>query len=258
MTHTPILTIEALTLTPSIGLQPILQGISLAIASGEFIALVGPTGSGKTSLFRLLNGLQAPTHGTIHWQQRPLTNWPITQLRRQMVWLPEQPKLLGMTVAETLAYPLKLQGLDPSQISQAVETWTEKLAIPDRWFQQTEFQLTLAQRQRVAIARALTLNPCCLLLDQPTIHFDTAESQKMLILLKQLSQSQGMVVIVANNRIEPTTDHFYTRLLRLQGGCLVADQPGEQVNWLALDQELQQQQLAEQSEWGDEVEMEAI
>ena len=167
-----ILRLQEVSLAASIGSAFLLQNISLAIAQGEKIALVGASGAGKTSLLKLLNRLNTPSSGKMYFQATSFGQIPTVQLRQQIALIPQEPKLLGMNVRESLAYPLHLQKLSPTEIVRRVDTWRNLLRIPETWLERNELQLSLGQRQLVAIARSLVMQPKVLLLDEPTSALD--------------------------------------------------------------------------------------
>ncbi len=154
-TFNPQLQLAQVSLAAAEGRVSLLQNISFQVAAGEFVAIVGPSGAGKTSLLRLLNRLSEPTSGTLYWGDRTLAEVSPVQLRQQVMLVMQEPKLLEMTVRAALAYPLRLQGLDKAAIQTRVTPWLERLQIPKDWLPRTALQLSLGQRQRVAVARAL-------------------------------------------------------------------------------------------------------
>jgi D-methionine transport system ATP-binding protein len=102
-----LLRLNQVSVQASVGLGLILQEVSCAISPGEFVGVVGSSGAGKTTLFRLLNRLQDPTSGEIWFQEQPLNQFPPVALRQQIMQVPQESRLLGMTVADALAYPLR-------------------------------------------------------------------------------------------------------------------------------------------------------
>ena len=111
----PIMELREASLAASVGSAYLLQDVSFSVDRGDKLAIIGATGSGKTTLLRLLNRLSTPTTGTIYLEEKPLSQIPIIQLRQQIVLVPQEPKLLGMSVRETLAYPMTLQKLPPKE-----------------------------------------------------------------------------------------------------------------------------------------------
>ena len=241
-----ILRLEEISLQASIGSDFLLQNISFAIESGAKLGIVGASGAGKTSLLRLLNRLVSPSQGKIYFKERSLSKIAAIQLRRQIVLSPQEPRLLGMNVADALGYPLRLQQMSESELRSKIDTYTDLLRIPAEWLDKTELQLSLGQRQLVAIARALIMQPEILLLDEPTSALDIGTASHLLAVLDQLNQSQNLTIVMVNHQLE-LIENFCDRLLFLNAGQLEDDLYPTQANW----QELQQKLLRSQSdpEW---------
>lgn len=233
----------------------LLRDISFSVAPGEFVAIVGPAGAGKTSLLRLLNRLSDPTEGHIHLDGRDLRQIPVLQLRRQVSLVPQESKLLGMTVAQSLAYPLHLRGLNRGQVQEQVDYWQKELCLPSEWLDRTELNLSVGQRQQVAIARALvTLPPdaqastTVLLLDEPTASLDAGRAEFLLSLLRDLSQTAQLTLLMVNHQLD-LVERFCTRLLYLQSGQLHQDTTAAQTNWAALRDRLIAAERQQAEEW---------
>ncbi len=218
---------------------PILQDISFEIFEGERVAIVGPSGAGKTYLLRLLNRLSEPTSGKIYLENQEYSQIPVLQLRSIITLVSQEPKLLGMTVKEALAYPLVLRGLPKQTIQQRVSHWIEQLQIPDEWLTRTEVQLSLGQRQLVAIARALVIQPKILLLDEPTSALDIKQAEHLMEILSQLAQNYQTTVVMVNHQLE-LAEKFCTRLLCLQQGRLLVNQEASEISWVNLREKLTQ------------------
>jgi len=231
MNPVPRLELAGASLTDEFGVETILQDISCTIAAGEFVAIAGASGAGKTSLLRLLNGLISPTAGRIFLDGRELPALPILELRRQVVLVLQEPKLLEMTVAEALAYPLQLQKLPAAVVQARLATWRDRLGIPDAWLDRREAQLSLGQRQVVAIARALVMEPRVLLLDEPTSALDVGTAERVLSVLAACRR-EGLTVLMVNHQLEWAAK-FSDRALLLADGRLQADLPAHQVDWEA-------------------------
>ncbi len=145
----------------------LLQDLNFVLQPGEVAALLGGRGSGKTLLLQLLNGLRTASHGNILWRGHDIATFTPVELRRQIVWVPQQPRLLGMTVGEAIAYPLRLQGLNSSEIQQRMDVWLGILGLPLEWLELPSGPLSHAAAQGIALARALVMEPHLLLLDNP-------------------------------------------------------------------------------------------
>jgi D-methionine transport system ATP-binding protein len=215
----------------------ILEDISFEVAAGDRIIITGATGAGKTFLLRLLNRLSEPSSGKIYFQNQDYTQIPIIQLRQQVVMVNQEIRLLGMTVKDALAYPLKLRGLAKAEIQQKVSFWVEQLQIPDGWLERSEVQLSLGQKQLVAIARAIITQPPILLLDEPTSALDVGTAERVLQILNQ--QLENTAIIFVSHQFELFQQscvvyHPRYRLLYLANGRLISNQPANQVDWVDL------------------------
>lgn len=227
-------------------LQTLLTDISVAIDRGSRTALIGATGSGKTTFLRLLNRLIDPSQGMIAMMLRDrdalqnIQEIPIQTLRRRVVLVPQEPTLLGMQVKEAIAYPLHLQNqkLNAQAIDARLKTWIDKLQIDRQLLNRGERELSLGQRQWVAIARALVMQPEILLLDEPTSALDRGLSHLLLdILTKQAHDSQPMTVIMINHQLD-LVQSWCDRLICLEHGKLSQDLIAGEVDWQAIDDSL--------------------
>lgn len=232
----------------TIGTDFLLRDISFLIQPGEILGVVGASGSGKTSLLRLLNGLISPSSGNISLDEQPFEFYAPVELRRRLVLIPQEPKLMGMKVKEALSYPLLLQQRSPGEIQTQIDTWTNLLRIPDEWLTKTELQLSLGQRQLVAIARGLIMQPQIVLLDEPTSALDVGIANHLLKVLKQLNQEQNLTIIIVNHQLE-LIQNFCDRLLLLDRGILIEDMVATLSNWEKAREQICQLQLESDQEW---------
>lgn len=244
----PILKLQEVSLVASIGSAVVLQNISFTVDHGEKIALIGASGAGKTSLLRLINRLNNPNAGNIYYQKQPFGQMPVAQLRQQIALIPQEPKLLGMTVEESLTYPLRLQKLANAEINQRVDTWRNRLRIPETWLNRNELQLSLGQRQLVAIARSLVMQPQIILLDEPTSALDMGIAQHLLRVLDDLSQTSKVTIIMVNHQLE-LIENFAERILYLAGGILADDIVATEMSWSRVRQKLIEIQQQTEQEW---------
>ncbi|MGB7251356.1 MAG: ATP-binding cassette domain-containing protein [Phormidesmis sp.] len=243
-----ILTFDQVTMKASAGIVEILKDLSFTVGVGDFVALVGPSGAGKTSLLRLMNRLSEHSQGTICFEGQDIRRLPVISLRRQIALVNQESRLLGMSVQETLGYPLRLQGKSATDITEAISRWGGLLNIPSDWMGRTASHLSLGQRQRVAIARTLISEPKILLLDEPTSSQDVGYSEFFLSRLAALADQGTLTIIMANHQIELAA-RYVNRLLHLQDGRLLADLPASDVDWPQLHQTLVEAELKAQAEW---------
>lgn len=228
---------------------PILQDISFQVFPGECIAIVGPSGAGKTSLLRLINRLSEPTNGKIYLENQEYHQIPVIQLRQVVSLVLQQSKLLGMTVQQALAYPLVLRGLPKQTIQQRINYWIEQLHIPSDWLGRTEVQLSAGQRQLIAIARALAIQPKMLLLDEPTSALDIGTASHLMQVLTQVSQTHQTTILMVNHQLD-LAQMFCTRLLHLQQSRLLTNQTASKIDWANLKDSLISAEAQAAQEWG--------
>ncbi|MEL6381224.1 MAG: ATP-binding cassette domain-containing protein [Cyanobacteria bacterium J06626_18] len=241
---------DRVSLAATLGHSLILDSISLAIAPGEFVALLGPSGAGKTSLLKLLNRLKSPDSGAIQFQGSPIEALSAIELRRQVVLVGQDCRLLGMSVRETLQYPLQLQAVTEATRRDRVLSWLEQLHLPKEWLDRTELELSGGQQQQVGIARALIMEPTILLLDEPTSAQDIGAATRMLSVIQTQVKERGLTVIMSNHQLE-LAEQFCDRVLYLDRGRLIKDQPASEVDWQALRQSILEADAREQEEWGE-------
>jgi D-methionine transport system ATP-binding protein len=160
----------------------------------------------------------------------------------------QEPKLLGMKVREALAYPLQLQALDPEEIKQRILTITEQLQIPIDWFDRTEMQLSAGQKQLISIARGIITQPQVLLLDEPIANLDFTTAERVLTLLKTITNDRQIGTIVVNHQLELAA-RFSNRLLYLQDGKLTLDRSSTDLNWQELQQQINTLERQSIAEW---------
>ncbi|MBD2361984.1 ATP-binding cassette domain-containing protein [Anabaena minutissima FACHB-250] len=227
---------------------PILRDISFAVSPGERLAILGPSGAGKTSLLRLINRLSEPASGKIYLDNQDYRQIPIIKLRQMVTLVLQEPRLLGMTVQQALAYPLVLRDLPKQTIQERVNHWVEQLQIPNDWLGRTELQLSTGQRQLVAIARALVIQPQILLLDEPTSNLDIGRATHLMQVLIQLNQTHQTTILMINNQID-LTQIFCTRLLNLEQGSLLSNQTASNIDWVNLKERLLNAEAQITEEW---------
>jgi D-methionine transport system ATP-binding protein len=244
---TPQLRIENVSLKTPIAPNYLLDNISFQVHKGDRIAIVGPSGAGKTTLLRLLNRLSSPTSGSIYLENTEYRQIEPIALRRQITLVIQESKLLGMSVREALAYPLKLRGVNSSEIGERISGVIEQLHIPEEWLTRTELQLSTGQKQLVAIARAIILQPKILLLDEPTSALDAGKAHHLVQVLTELTNSE-MTILMVNHQLE-IAQEFATRVLYLQQGRLLEDAMCDRINWAELRQNLIKAEAQTEQEW---------
>ncbi len=205
--------------------------MNLTIEQGEFVFLLGATGSGKSTMLRLIIREIIPTRGRVTWRGRDLatlTGNQVPQLRRQIGFVPQDISLLpNKTVYENLSYAMRAVGHTRREVRDKVPKMLERFGVLHR-AEAFPSELSGGEQQRVAIARALINNPAVLLADEPTGHLDPDTSADILNVLDQINL-RGTTVIMATHDI-PTVRLLTRRVVRLEGGRVVSDTIGLESN----------------------------
>jgi ATP-binding cassette subfamily C protein len=213
------LSVERVTLIHPGGSRPLLREVSLEVAPGDVVALAGPPGSGKSSLLRIMLGVQAPTAGAVFLDGHAAPHWERTSLARHVGYLPQDPLLPAATVAEAIAR------LDPAPDMAAVLraahlAGAERLiaGLPLGFATQLggTLRLSMGQRQRIALARAVYGTPRLVLLDEPAAYLDAEGEAAVLRMIAALSAA-GTAVVLTSHR--PALLAVATRTLALRGGA---------------------------------------
>lgn len=240
----PQLQLQQVDVVASLSNQYLLQNISFDLFAGDRIGIIGASGSGKTTLLRLLNRLSNPNAGQILFEQQSLMDWPVLSLRQQVMLVPQEPKLLGMTVQAALAYPLRLQDIPEQTIPTRLKPWRQRLSIPDDWLNSTELQLSVGQRQLVSLARACVTEPKVCILDEPTSALDPGTIERV----AQVLLASSMTLVVASHQFEFLAQ-VCDRILWLNQGKLILDAPISEVDWSAIKEQLTTQAQADALDW---------
>jgi putative ABC transport system ATP-binding protein len=204
------------------------DGVDLEIRSGEFVALLGASGSGKSSLLNLLAGLDSPSSGSVIVTDQNLAGLSRDELakyRRFTVGMVFQSFNLipSMTVLENVELPLRFAEVEREKRSELARTALQKVGLSGR-LEHRPIELSGGEQQRVAIARALINGPGILLADEPTGNLDSRTGTEVMDLIRSLNESLRMtVVLVTHERV--LAEKYADRLIFLADGKLVADQP---------------------------------
>ncbi|MCL5675851.1 MAG: ATP-binding cassette domain-containing protein [Patescibacteria group bacterium] len=205
--------------------QTALDNVSLEINDGEFVFVVGPTGSGKTTLIRLLIRELLPDSGKIIVDKEEITkkNYKkISALRRKTGVVFQDFKLLWeRTLAENVALPLEVLGLPGKEIKNKVNQLLDKFKLSDL-AQKFPVQISGGELQRVVIARAMIAEPKILLADEPTGNLDPKTSWEIVKLLSDINSS-GTTVLMATHNAD-IVNSLGKRVIRLEHGKIIKDE----------------------------------
>lgn len=202
-----------------------LRDADLNVDDGEYIAIMGPSGSGKSSLLNVIGLLDRPDAGAYELEGRDvtqLTDEELAAVRRSRIGFVFQffhlvPRL---TAAQNIELPMTLAGVAPGERRQRVATLLREYGLEDRAGHRPS-ELSGGQSQRVAIARALSMQPRLLLADEPTGNLDRHTGQEVMALLERFNAAGGALLIVTH---DPELGARAKRRLRMVDGHIVADE----------------------------------
>jgi ABC-2 type transport system ATP-binding protein len=196
------------------------DGVSLRVMAGEFVALLGPNGAGKTTLFQLLSGLFVPDSGGIAVMGHDMRRDPVPALA-QLGIVFQQPTLdLELTVMGNLLFHAGLHGIPRAVARARIEKELARLGLADHAYRKAA-QLSGGNRRRVELARALLHEPRLLLMDEPTVGLDPASRGNLLKLILALRAERSVAVLWATHLCDEVTDA--DRVVVLHRGKVLAD-----------------------------------
>ena len=203
-----------------------LDDISLTIRSGEFIGIIGHTGSGKSTLIQHLNGLNRASSGQIFVDGRNIyeDGYPMRQLRFRVGLVFQYPEyqIFETTVLKDICFGPKNQGLSAEEAEGRARAAMRMVGLDEHYEGKSPFELSGGQKRRVAIAGILAMNPEVLVLDEPTAGLDSKGRDDILGVLKQLHQESGITVVLVSHSMEDVAD-YASRIIVLDKGKVLYD-----------------------------------
>ena len=223
---TPVITFDHVTkVYPAQPNKPALNDVSQQIFAGEFVFLVGHSGSGKTTFIRMLIREVKPTQGHIYIADEDLANmrnWRVPYLRRNIGCVFQDFKLLpNKTVFENVAFALEVIGKSRHVIKTQVPEVLRLVGLQDKLNKRPD-QLSGGEQQRVSIARAIVIRPPILICDEPTGNLDPQTSRGIMELLERINRTGSTVVVASLDR--EMVDNMRRRVIALDRGNLTRDQ----------------------------------
>jgi cell division transport system ATP-binding protein len=202
-----------------------LRNINLNIDAGDFVSIVGQSGTGKTTLVKLLIAEERPTKGVIEiggWNISHIGSSDIPFLRRQIGVVFQDYKLLPKrTVYENIAFALEVAGESRKRIHQTVPQVLDIVGLGDKT-DSYPFQLSGGEQQRTAIARSLVHRPKIIVADEPTGNLDTLNTGEIISILKKINEFGTTVILVTHNR--EVVNHLRRRVITLHDGEIINDE----------------------------------
>ena len=209
-----------------------LKNINLQIGDGEFIGLVGHSGSGKSTFIQLLNGLLRATGGTIYWNGQDIydKDFSMRDLRGQVGLVFQYPEhqLFAESVIEDVEFGLRNLGLPNLEVELRSFQALKQVGIGDDLLDVSPLALSGGQKRRVAIAGVLAMQPKVLILDEPMAGLDPAGREEMLALFESLHRDKQITVILVSHNMDDVAQHA-KRLLVMNRGEIVMDGPPRKI-----------------------------
>ena len=222
-----------------------LQDVSLTIHKGEFIGIIGHTGSGKSTLIQHLNGLVKPTRGQVlcdgedifeepnvksKKQARVLKGAKMKRIRQKVGLVFQYPEhqLFEMTVAKDIAFGPTNMGLSQEEIDKRVDEAMKMVGLKEKYKEKSPFELSGGQKRRVAIAGVLAMQPEYLILDEPTAGLDPKGRDAILSQIQKLQKEQGISVILVSHSMEDVAK-YVDRIIAMGKGRVQFDGTPEEV-----------------------------
>lgn len=206
-----------------------LKDISLTIKDGEFIGLIGHTGSGKSTLIQHLNGLMKATSGTIYYDGKDIydEDYSMKDLRNKVGLVFQYPEhqLFETTVIKDVSFGPKNQGLPQLEVDLHSYEALKQVGITDDLIDCSPFELSGGQKRRVAIAGVLAMRPEVLILDEPTAGLDPAGREEILDLIAKLHKERKITVILVSHSMEDVAKYVDRLIVMNKGEMVYSDVP---------------------------------
>ncbi len=203
-----------------------LSDINLVIPDGQFVGLIGHTGSGKSSLVQHLNGLIKASSGTVYFNGEDIydEDFDLKKLRSKVGLVFQYPEhqLFEVDVFSDVCYGPKNLGLEKKEVELRAYKALKMVGMDDDYFYQSPFDLSGGQKRRVAIAGVLAMEPEVLILDEPTAGLDPKGRDEILGLIKKLQAETGMTIILVSHSMEDVAN-YVDRIIVMNGGSVMLD-----------------------------------
>ena len=222
-----------------------LNDVNLHITKGEFVAVIGHTGSGKSTLMQHLNGLYTATEGTVYYNGQDIADhdFSIKQLRQKVGLVFQYPEyqLFAETVEKDVCFGPENMDISKVEAQKRAYEAIEAVGLPDTIYDCSPLQLSGGQKRRAAIAGILAMQPDYLVLDEPTAGLDPYSAEKLLEMLKDLQVRQGIAIILVSHSMEEVAE-YADRIVVMDQGKICFDEPTWKV--FTRKQELEELGLA--------------
>lgn len=208
-----------------------LKDVSLEIPQGQFVGIIGHTGSGKSTLIQHLNGLVKATSGRILYEGQDIyaEGYNMRTLRSQVGLVFQYPEhqLFEVDVISDVCFGPKNQGLSGEECEARAKEALELVGFPEKYYHQSPFELSGGQKRRVAIAGVLAMRPKVLILDEPTAGLDPKGRDEILDQVERLHKETGMTVILVSHSMEDVARYVERIIVMNRGEKMLDGTPAE-------------------------------
>lgn len=208
-----------------------LKDVSLEIPDGQFVGIIGHTGSGKSTLIQHLNGLVKATSGKVIYEGQNIYDegYNMRALRSQVGLVFQYPEyqLFEVDVISDVCFGPKNQGLSQEECEKNAKEALELVGFPEKYYRQSPFELSGGQKRRVAIAGVLAMKPKVLILDEPTAGLDPKGRDEILDQVEKLHKETGMTVILVSHSMEDIARYVERIIVMNHGEKMLDGAPGE-------------------------------
>lgn len=208
-----------------------LDDVNLSLGKGEIVGLAGHTGSGKSTMIQLLNGLLKPTSGTVTFEGKDIhaKGYSGNYLRSKvgMVFQYPEHQMICDTVWEDVAFGPGKQGLTGEACETRVEEALRFVDLPEKYYQASPLQLSGGQKRRVAIAGVLAMHPEYIILDEPAAGLDAAGKREIFDRIRRMSREQGIGVLLVSHSMEDLAEYADRIIVLDDGKKILDDRPAQ-------------------------------
>ena len=208
-----------------------LKNINMEIRDGEFIGLIGHTGSGKSTLVQHFNGLMKATSGKIYYNGENIygEGYSMKELRGKVGLVFQYPEhqLFEVDVLTDVCFGPKNQGLSKEEATERAIKALEMVGLKEKYYKQSPFELSGGQKRRVAIAGVLAMEPEVLILDEPTAGLDPKGRDEILDQLKRIHEERGITIILVSHSMEDVAKYVGRIIVMNQGEAMYDGTPKE-------------------------------
>lgn len=202
------------------------SNVNLHIGKGEFVAVIGHTGSGKSTLMQHLNGLLSPDSGSIYYNGRDVSDkdFPIKELRQKVGLVFQYPEyqLFAETVEQDVCFGPMNMDIPKVEAQKRAYKAIEAVGLPDTIYDASPLTMSGGQKRRVAIAGVLAMEPEYLVLDEPTAGLDPAAATKLLDMLGMLNKEHGITIVIVSHNMEEVAE-YANRVIVMNNGSIISD-----------------------------------